>query len=219
MVAARGVLLDAFCCAGGATRGYQEAGFYVVGVDIIDQPNYCGDDFVRADAVKYIIEHGRSFHAIHASPPCQAYSKTQRIQKLDYWDLILPTRCALNANGRPWVIENVPGSPLQNPVELCGAMFGLRTYRHRLFETGNGFAFDAPAHPRHIAPNAKMGRPVRDGEFMHIVGNFSGVSLAREIMGIPRASRDELSEAIPMAYTRYVGGRLLNHLRGMDGCT
>lgn len=206
------VLLDAFCDSGGATRGYQDAGFYVIGVDIRPQPRYVGDQFFQGDAVAFIAEHGAEFDAIHASPPCQRYSLAQRIQSREHPDLIAPTRAALTATGRPWVIENVPGSPLNDAVELCGAMFALRTYRHRLFEAGGGFAFDAPAHPAHTARNAKMGRPVRDGEFIHVVGNFSNVALAREVMGMPWATRDELREAIPTAYTRFVGTHLMTHL-------
>lgn len=212
--AQRPTLLDAFCCGGGATHGYQEAGFYVVGVDIKPQPRYCGDEFYQGDAVEFIRARGREFDAVHASPPCQRYSKAQRIQGRQHVDLIMPTRLALGVIQRPWVIENVPGAPLRNPVELCGAMFGLRTYRHRWFETGGGFAFDSPGlHPEHVSPNAKMGRPVKSGEFMHIVGNFSDAPLAREIMGMPWASRDLLREAIPPAYTKYIGNVLLNSLR------
>lgn len=208
------LFLDAFCDSGGATRGYQEAGFYVVGVDIRPQPRYVGDEFYQGDAVEFIAEHGHEFDAIHASPPCQLYSNAHRIRNRDHPDLIAPTRAALNATGRPWVIENVPGAPLHNAVELCGAMFALRTYRHRLFEGGGGFAFAAPPHPEHTTRNAKMGRPVRDGEFIHVVGNFSNVALAREVMGMPWATRDELREAIPVAYTAYVGAHLMTHLGG-----
>jgi DNA (cytosine-5)-methyltransferase 1 len=208
----RRLLLDAFCCSGGATRGYQDAGFYVVGVDIEPQPNYCGDEFHLGDAVDFIARHGVGFDAIHASPPCQRYSLAQRIQSREHPDLVAPTRAALEATGRPWVIENVPGAPLRDTSELCGAMFGLRTYRHRLFEAGGGFAFQPPAHPEHTARNAKMGRPVREGEFIHVVGNFSNVALARQVMGMPWATRDELREAIPVAYTAYVGARLTAHL-------
>lgn len=210
--AGRRMLLDLYCDSGGATRGYQEAGFYVVGVDIRPQPRYVGDEFHQGDAIEFLLEHGEEFDAIHASCPCQRYSLAQRINRREHPDLIDPTRAALEATGRPWVIENVPGAPLRDPVELCGAMFGLRTYRHRLFEAGGGFALDAPAHPAHTARTAKMGRPVGPGEFMHIVGNFSNVALAREVMGMPWATRDELREAIPVAYTRHVGNRLMAQL-------
>jgi DNA (cytosine-5)-methyltransferase 1 len=201
-------LLDLYCCAGGATRGYQRAGFRVTGVDVDHQPNYCGDDFHQGDAVKYVEKYGHLFDAIHASPPCQAYSLAQRIQGNRHPDLVAKTRAALDQARRPYVIENVVGAPLLGAELLCGAMFGLRTYRHRLFEAGGGFWLIAPMHPEHVAPNAKMGRPVQSGEFIHIVGNFSGVEMAREVMDLPRATRDELAEAIPAAYTEYVGRRL-----------
>jgi DNA (cytosine-5)-methyltransferase 1 len=111
----------------------------------------------------------------------------------------------------PWVIENVPGSPLLEPVELCGEMFGLQTYRHRLFETNWGLT--APEHPPHVAKTTKMGRTPVDGEYMHVVGNFSGVGKGREVMGMPWANRDGLREAIPPAYSEYVGRQLMEHVK------
>ncbi|MEU7938574.1 DNA cytosine methyltransferase [Microbispora bryophytorum] len=207
-------LLDLFCCAGGATRGYQDAGFHVTGVDIRAQPHYIGDDFHQGDAIEFVRKHGHAFDVIHASPPCQAHTPAQRIQNRPHPDLIAPVRHALQAADKPYVIENVPGAPLRNPLILCGTMFGLRTYRHRGFEVTPGLLIPAPAHPAHTAPLAKMGRPVGEGEFMHIVGNFSGVPLARQIMGMPWATRDELREAIPPAYTRYLGRHLLTALNG-----
>lgn len=206
-------LLDLYCGAGGATRGYQQAGFHVTGVDIAAQPNYCGDVFIMGDAVEYARHYGANFDVIHASPPCQAFSLTHRINDLVYPDLIAPTREVLNYTGRPWVMENVVGAPLLTPTLLCGAMFGLRTYRHRLFEPGNGVHLAARAHPVHVAPQAKMGRPVGDGEFIHVVGHFSDVNMARRVMELPHANRDELSEAIPAAYTRHVGESLWTALK------
>lgn len=125
-------------------------------------------------------------------------------------DFIDETRALFQWFGKPWVIENVPGAPLIEPVELCGAMFGLRTYRHRLFESN--VPLEAPERPEHKARTTKMGRPVRDGEYMHVVGNFTGVDLAREVMGMPWASRDGLREAIPPAYTEFLGAQLLAHI-------
>lgn len=202
-------LLDLYSCAGGAGYGYHLAGFDVVGVDINPQPNYPFEHHV-ADAVEYLLEHGHEFDAIHASPPCQAYTNAQRIQGNTHPDLVAPTRNALEAVGRPWVIENVPGSPLRSPQVLCGAMFGLGTYRHRWFETS--WPLLAPFEPPHTAPVAKMGRPPKAGEFMHVVGNFSGVVQARRAMGIDWMTRDELRESIPPAYTAHIGTQLINHL-------
>jgi DNA (cytosine-5)-methyltransferase 1 len=191
--------LDLFCCAGGASEGLRQAGFEVVGVDIKPQPRY-PFTFIQADALTFPLE---GFDFIWASPPCQAYTLAQRIRDNDHPDLIAPIRKRLKQLGVPWAIENVVGAPLINPIELCGAMFGLQVYRHRLFECS--FLIDAPRHPDHVAPLRKMGRPVRPGEFMHVVGNFSGVAQARKAMGIDWMVRDELREAIPPAYAAYIG--------------
>lgn len=197
-------VLDTYCCQGGASMGYYLAGFRVVGVDAAPQPHY-PFEFVQGDAVQFILDHGAEFDLIGGSPPCQRYTRAQRIMQNDHPDLIGPTREAALAVGRPYIIENVEGAAahLDNPVTLCGAMFGLRTYRHRLFESSLPLA--TKLHPRHTAPVTKMGRPVRDGEFMHVVGNFTGVALAREVMGMPWATREGLREAIPPAYTRFLG--------------
>lgn len=204
-------LLDLFCGAGGAGMGYHQAGFDVVGVDLHPQPRY-PFLFVQADALELLPDEQflRQFDVIHASPPCQAYSNAQRIQQRPHPDLVNPCRRLLQSVGKPWIIENVMGSPLRDPIMLCGAMFNLRTYRHRIFETS--FAVTAPPHPAHAARQAKMGRPVQDGEFIHIVGNFSNVKLAREVLEMPWATRDELREAIPVAYTRWIGERLREEL-------
>ncbi|EYT61548.1 hypothetical protein D514_0102260 [Microbacterium sp. UCD-TDU] len=165
------------------------------------------------------------FQAWHASPPCQAHTNAQKIQGRFHLDLIPPTRRMFeeaNAyrmrNGVepvPYVIENVPGSPLVDPVELCGAMFGLETYRHRLFETNWDLA--SQAHPVHVARTTKMGRAPVGGEYMHIVGNFSGVDRGRKVMGMPWANRDGLREAIPPAYTQYIGRQLIQHIEQVSG--
>jgi DNA (cytosine-5)-methyltransferase 1 len=208
------LVLDLFCCAGGASEGYRQAGFEVVGVDIERQPHYPWQ-FIQCDALEYLDGAKLSeFAAIHASPPCQAYSHAQRIRDREHPDLIGEVRKRMQASGLPYVIENVEDARpwLRDPVMLCGAMFpGLRTYRHRLFECS--FPVEQPDHPPHTARQTKMGRPPQDGEFMHIVGNFSGVQAAREAMGIDWMVRDELREAIPPAYTRWVGQQLLAHLQ------
>jgi DNA (cytosine-5)-methyltransferase 1 len=205
------ILLDLYCCQGGATRGYQQAGFYVAGVDLEDQPRYIGDEFWQADALGYLAIHADWIRTkvafIHASPPCQFDSDCQRIMGREHPDLIGPTRDALDGLGVPYVIENVGGavSKLKNPVELCGLMFGLqRTYRHRYFEAG-GWTLPQPAHPGHAAPQAKMGRPPRDGEVVQAVGNFSGVGIVRAEWDVAWMNRDGIREAIPPAYARYIG--------------
>jgi DNA (cytosine-5)-methyltransferase 1 len=199
-------VLDLYSCQGGAGYGYRLAGAEVTGVDLSLQPRY-PLKFVQADALKFVKEYDGAFDFIHASPPCQFYSATQRIQQNDHPDLIGPTRDALNATGQPWVIENVADALpwMRNPVMLCGAMFGLHTYRHRYFETGGGFTFTAPEHPEHVHPTVKMGRPVREGDWYHAVGNFSGVAYIRRDMNVPWMNRDGIRECIPPAYTQYVG--------------
>lgn len=203
-------LLDLFCCQGGASMGYVLAGFEVTGVDIDPQPRY-PFEFIQADAVEYVRAHGHEFDAIHASPPCQAHTRAQKIMKREHPDLIEPTRQALIESGRPYVIENVPGSPLHDPLELCGSMFGLQTYRHRWFEFGGAGippVVAVPHHEPHRTRTAKMGRPAAPDEYMHIVGNFSGVERARGVMGMPWANRDGLREAIPPAYTEWIGRKV-----------
>ncbi|MFD6153556.1 class I SAM-dependent methyltransferase [Streptomyces sp. NPDC060243] len=202
-------VLDLFCCQGGASAGYASAGCEVTGVDLTPQPRY-PFGFVQADALAFVREHGSDFDFIHASPPCQRYTLAQRIQNRTHPDLIAPVRAVLEATGRPWVIENVEEAALElrDPVTLCAAAFGMRTYRHRLFETGGGFTFTPPRHPEHLAPLTKMGRPRAAGHFAHYVGNFSGVQDARDDMGVGWMNRDGIRECIPPAYTRHIAHAL-----------
>lgn len=205
-------LLDLFSGAGGCSAGYAAAGFEVTGVDIAPHPSY-PFEFVQADVLDILAdrEYLDQFDAFAASPPCQAFTNAQKIRGNEHPDFISPTRAALSATGKPYVIENVPGAPLIDPIILCGAMFPrLRTYRHRLFESN--VPLTTPPHPKHVARTTKMGRPPQPGEFMHVVGNFSGVASAREAMGIDWMTRDDLREAVPPAYTEYVGGQMLAHM-------
>lgn len=206
------ILLDLFCGAGGASMGYHNAGFRVVGVDIEPQKNY-PFEFYQEDAFEFMkilkFNKTKKIHAIHASPPCQAYSKCVNINGNEYPDLIGATREVLKETGKPYIIENVPGAKnlLVDPIMLCGAMFeGLRTYRHRFFETN--FDIKAPEHPKHIHPQCKMGRKPKENEWMHIVGNFIGVEEGKKAMGIDWMVRSELKEAIPPLYTEYIGSKL-----------
>ncbi|WP_432165766.1 SAM-dependent methyltransferase [Streptomyces sp. bgisy031] len=210
----RPCLLDDFCCQGGAGMGYHRAGFEVTGVDKDAQPRY-PLAFHQADAIEFIREFGAGFDFIHTSPPCQHDTDCQRIRGNSHPDLIDPTREALNATGRPWVMENVRGAAakLRNPVMLCGTMFGLKTYRHRFFETGGGFTLAPPEHPEHTVPQAKMGRPVPPGWYGQYVGNFSGVQQARDILEVPWMNRDGIRECIPPAYTQFIGRAAHAHLR------
>lgn len=205
----RRYLLDVFCGAGGATRGYQRAGFHVTGVDIHLQPNYCGDDFAQGDALDFIRDYGGYFEGIHASPPCQAWSRMSncRVGLSDtYPQLISQARQLLEETGLPWVIENVVGSQLVDPITLCGQMFGLELYRHRLFE--GSFPLTAPPHPEHVIPASKAGHWT-PGTIMSVAGHVAPVAKAREVMGIDWTTRDELAEAVPPAYTEHVGLQLM----------
>lgn len=208
-------LLDLFCGTGGAAVGYYRAGFDVVGVDVRPQPHY-PFEFHQEDALDVLtpgsawwpIDH---FDAIHASPPCQAFSNAQRIRGNKHPDLLTPVRELLCKTFLPYVIENVVGAPMRDPVILCGAMFPpLKVYRHRLFETN--WDLPQPDHPEHVVPLTKMGRRPVPGTFMHVVGKFSGADYAREAMGMPWATVHGLREAIPPAYTEYVGMHLFKHL-------
>lgn len=196
-------LLDLFCGAGGASVGYSQAGFEVVGVDINPQPHY-PFDFFQGDALEYVREYGDEFDIIAASPPCQAYAKTNRLNSIEYPDLVSKTRDLIS--DRPYVIENVVGAPLHSPITLCGAMFGLKVYRHRVFESN--IKLEQPVHPEHEWTIAKMGRVPQPGQFMHVVGNFSGKQYAVEAMGIDWMNRNEMAQAIPPAYTKYIGKQI-----------
>ena len=206
--------------------GYHWAGFDVLGVDINPQPSY-PFEFVQADALDYLAEHGGEYDVIHASPPCQAYSGLRslvesRWGKKDYPDLVEPTRKLLKRSGKIYVIENVPGAPLINPIMLCGEMFGLKTFRHRLFETNVFFLSPPhPRHPRNSTTNSYAGYSsfARGATHISPTGNNFSMADARVAMGIDwMRTRREISQAIPPAYTEWIGRQLLRHLtlRGAD---
>lgn len=205
-------LLDAFCCAGGATRGYQLAGFHVTGVDRDPQPNYIGDAFHQGDALEFIAEHGHEFDAIHASPPCQHHTAYRRVVKdiTDrYEDLIEPTRAVLIATGRPWVIENVVGAPLVSPIMLCGSSFGLDVRRHRLFES-NVMLLAPPCDHGWQTPRFTPASNRTNLRSTVEVGVWRiPLDVQRAAMGMDWSTLRELSEAIPPAYTEHVGAHLL----------
>ena len=202
-------LLDLFSGAGGAARGYQQAGFYVVGVDIKPQPRYAGDEFVQADAMAYPLE---GFDAIHASPPCQAYSVTKNFtHKRNHPDLLAATRTRLQGTGRPWVIENVPGAPMTPHYKLCGCMFGLKRLRRiRWFETSwNPLTLIGPhRHQPDVITVAGHDVPSHQRKF----GRSVTLDERKAAMGIDWMGRDELGQAIPPAYAAYIGARLMEVL-------
>jgi DNA (cytosine-5)-methyltransferase 1 len=199
-------LLDLFCGAGGAAMGYYRAGFTdIVGVDIKPQPRY-PFTFIQADAMTFPLE---GYDLIHASPPCQSYAITNNIWKKSetYPDLVDPVRTRLIAQNTPFVIENVPGAPLVEYVMLCGTMFGLRIIRHRLFESREQIYTLLP--PCAHLQRASYGRTPKDDECFTISGHFGDVAGARKAMGIDWMTRDELAQAIPPAYTEWIGQQII----------
>ncbi len=198
-------LLDLFCGAGGAAVGYHMAGFDVVGVDIAKQPRY-PFPFTQWDALDIDAEDcplgliACEFDAIHASPPCQHYAGVTawRGSQDDHPDLVAETRELLEATGLPWVMENVREAPLTGHVLLCGSMFGLPIRRHRHFETSwNGWTMTGPCQHRasDLAFEHKQERAYADA------------------MGCAWMTAREAREAIPPAYTEYIGQALLDQLR------
>lgn len=223
-------ILDLFCGAGGCAVGYHRAGFAeIVGVDIAPQPRY-PFTFVQGDALEYLAEHGAEFDAIHASPPCQRYTVGRTIHDSGdrHPDLVDPTRALLNAAGRPWVMENVPGAPLENPVTLCGLMFGLRVIRHRLFESSVFLmAPPCPGHPKHLSTGTMTakrggtgnGYSTGAGGLVCVAGNNFVREAGAKAMGIDwPMTRRELANAIPPAYTEFVGRQLIDWI-GAAGTT
>lgn len=203
-------LLDLFCGAGGAAKGYQDAGFYVVGVDIVDQPNYVGDEFYRGDALEW--SDFAEFDLIHASPPCQAFSRITR-SPLEHPDLVGATRQMLDTAGKPYVIENVEGAPLEAHIRLCGSMFGLQIQRHRYFEL-SGFPLMLTPTCNHKAWD--RGRAVTITGHFGINGGSPSHSLepyglkdARRLMGIDWMTRSEIVEAVPPVFTQFIGEQFL----------
>ncbi len=194
--------------------GYFRAGFTeILGVDHRPQPRY-PFPFLQADALEFLAGvHAGDFELIHASPPCQAYSRClQPAARARHPDLLAPTRAALLSTGVPWVIENVPGAPVLYHITLCGTMFGLQTYRHRRFETS--WLCLQPPHPRHERPATGNGVNRRrkelffKGYFATVTGN-GGSHWGPKAMGIDWMTGVELSQAVPPAYTEYVARRFL----------
>lgn len=229
-------LLDLFSGAGGAAVGYHRAGFDVVGVDIRPQPRY-PFEFHEADALDVlrfeIAREGNTwehrFDAIHASPPCQRYSNLRHAAEkkgTDQPDLIDPTRELLEAIGLPYVIENVPGAPTRHMVVLCGSMFGLgsngrQLRRHRNFETSFPL-LSPPCQHEGEAIGVYGGGPVgrytfgngAKKDYYNRRGGYQGsIAEKREAMGIDWMTASEINQAIPPAYTAYIGETLISQLR------
>lgn len=241
-------LLDLFCGAGGCAVGYHRAGFTdIVGVDVKPQLRY-PFDFFKAGALEFLkcLKEAdgigdalgalnatgglrlSDFDAIHASPPCQAFTRARHTPGAigrEYPDLLTPTIKALDATGKPWVVENVPGSPLPSAIELCGTQFGLRLRRHRWFAS-NIFLF-SPSRPcRHTDGDLTVFGGVvqvagsRGASYVAATGRTHYRQLrvptgkGGDAMGIDWMDRWELSQAIPPAYTEFIGKQLLSHIQG-----
>ena len=205
-------LLDLFCGAGGAAMGYHQAGFTeIVGVDIDPQPNY-PFEFVQADWDEYTtLTWIRDFDLIHASPPCQAYSTLKHSPGAsEYPDLVEKVRSALMSFGIPYVIENVVGAPIQGPI-LCGSQFGLQAdgfelRRHRVFESSFLFMVE-PC--RHRLPVLGVYGDLSKNSRPSTRGVKAGIKQAEALMGIDWMTPSELVEAIPPAYTKFIGEQFL----------
>lgn len=198
-------LLDLFCGAGGASVGFARAGFEVVGVDIEPQKNY-PFEFHQADWLTWLENHWREFDLVAASPPCQGYSVTKGLSNGNHPMLIEPVREALRATGKPYIIENVPGAPLINPLMLCGTMFpGLRVRRHRLFECWPVIWWP-PAACSHWSR-------INENGFCTLFGTGAkdkggNKAMWQQASGINWMTCTEMAQAIPPAYTEYVGNQI-----------
>ena len=202
-------LLDLYCGVGGASAGYAAVGFEVTGIDLKHGKRY-PYTYIKGDVLQYLKDFDflQSFDVIHASPPCQTHSITQHLRNAQgkttsKVDLIPQTRAALIASGKPYIIENVPGSPLVNPIQLCGSAFDLKVRRHRLFESNMSLQGS-------ICNHKAQGRPVGVyGSLKDEIpkGGKTAINIeeARQAMGISWAIWTELVEAIPPAYTKYLG--------------
>jgi DNA (cytosine-5)-methyltransferase 1 len=204
-------LLDLFCGAGGATKGLQHAGFYVVGVDIKKQPHYCGDEFYQADALEFPPE---GYDAYWASPPCQSYSISQYMQGVKgagkYIDDVRDTLAKIQ---KPFVIENVPGAPLIQPIELSGMSFGLKIIRRRLFEL-HGFDVLLIPSPHQVNNYRAEGYlPYHHGTSIkrgHLPNIWTKPRL-QAAMGINWMDVKEMTQAIPPAYSEFLGKEMIKY--------
>jgi DNA (cytosine-5)-methyltransferase 1 len=207
-------LLDLFCGAGGASKGYAEAGFEVVGVDLKHGRRY-PFEYLRQDVMSLDIDYLKSFDVIHASPPCQLFSSTKHLRNAQgkgssKLDLVEPVRGMLAASGRPYVIENVLGAPLVNAVTVCGSAFGLKVRRHRLFESNLELVGTECRHKEQGRPVGIYGS-MRD-EIPSGGKTAESMDQAQEAMGIDWMLWGELVEAIPPAYSLFIGEQLVKQL-------
>ena len=187
--------------------GLHRAGFDVIGVDIAPQPNY-PFRFMQADALQVSLT---GYDFIWASPPCQGYSDLRHRSNREYLHLIEPVRLRLLTADTPFVIENVDTAPLLNPKMLCGTMFDLKVFRHRLFEAN--FSWDMPTHQVHNGSTGTHRWPYRrNGGYVQVTGGGNcTVAEAQAAMGIDWMIKRELNEAIPPAYSQYIAEQFLRN--------
>lgn len=218
-------LLDLFCCAGGAGTGYARAGFTVTGVDLEPQRRY-PFAFVQRDVLSLSADWIReNFDAVHASPPCQGYTEMVAPGQVGAPRLINETRALLEATGLPWIIENVEGAraAMRSPFVLCGTMFGLgaqghELQRHRLFESNLDLATPACDHSARPVIGVYGGharnRSAANGNRGSTRDVWAGghSAAASEALGIDWMTLAEMSEAIPPAYTEFLGVQLASHI-------
>lgn len=210
-------LLDLFCCAGGAGMGYHQAGFEVVGVDIKPQPRY-PFEFIQADCLGLDPAFIASFDAIHASPPCQLFTVYRNNHAQTFKpaaNLIPEARDMLRKSGRPWIMENVPGAPLIGAIRLCGTSFPpLEVRRHRMFEASIEL-HSLPCDHGRLTERKYPGSTNRpNGRTVCNIGEYRvPLALQKKAIGIDWMRLEEISEAIPPAYTRFIGEQLMRHVR------
>jgi DNA (cytosine-5)-methyltransferase 1 len=194
-------LLDGCCCAGGAGKGYHDAGFDVTGVDNRPQPSY-PFTFIRADILDVLADPAflSGFDAVHVSPPCQHKANVTRWRgsQAAHPDVLTPVLALLGPLAIPWVVENVPEALPTWDLLLCGSNFGLQVKRHRGFRFGNWAGFDLlpPCQHRGLRP------------FMH-----KDERAYADAMGCTWMSKTEARQAVPPDYTRFIGKQLRDHLR------
>lgn len=223
------ILWDFFCGVGGAGHGYKRAGFFVVGTDNRPQPNYAGDLFIQADfreVAEELIRRPYLADATHWSPPCQRFTtlaKGTNGNRDAHPDHVDTSRRLAKKIGRPYVIENVLNAPVRRDLILCGEMFKLRVLRHRAFELGEWSTW-----PREHEEHRGRVRGWNHGKYHHgyyfaIYGNGGGnadrgsAEEWSEAMEMPWAkTKDELREAIPPAYTEWIGARLIQWIRDLE---
>lgn len=201
-------LLDLFCGAGGAAMGYHRAGYDVVGVDINPQPRY-PFEFLMLDAIDVLRTWNlRAFDLIHASPPCQDFTRQFMGARPGTGWMLTETRELLKASGRPWVLENVPGAPMEPNLIICGCVVGLADIeRERWFETWP-MVFDLRPPCHHDRPPITVTGSGTPTGTWRIYGSVP-LARRREVMGIDWMGSRELSQSIPPAYTDYIGRLML----------